>query len=1755
MHLIRSITNRSLRQLPSVLPKGLLESINSNSTHSGRSASVSSNSSSQYSQVRSPTSATAQPIPVPRQYTEPLQQVQQAQIEIKPELISPQDRAKFDSIFDSLDQARRGVIGAQEVVPFLTTSNLSEEILAQIWDLADINSSGQFKKSEFAIAMHLVQQQLMGRPLPQTLPASLYPDASNSSSIPPAGFQQFPQQQPQSNQYVPAPVSAPVSVPAPATPKPAQAANSSLNDLLSLGPSLSSPPPSRGAPRAASLDHRDLNAGGQIPGARPAFAPTSSFGQSFSKETTTPQVRPTSASVSSSDNVKPAFTPSSAPIPQVSSPVSQSDGKRLSSIPASAPVAPTPRAVPPPPAAQQQQKRQSVQPQPVLQPQFAPQPIVQQSQPPQQRAFQQPNQQPVQQSLQQQPSQAPQQPLQQKTLQPPPPPLQRQGSQQRRAPPPPQALFNEQEHANKLSILTAGNSNLTSQVNSMGDQSQEATKKREAAEIQLREVQTLKTDLESRLAALKAEHDVEIQKVQVAEKELQQLKTQTDHISSEYASLGDSYRASQARLKETQDQLTETQEHYRELHDQYQEVFSQLEVDQQENQALKAKIEALVEETAALNLKLAQVEKDGRQQKGLLAINKKQLAHAESDNSSAQTKLDEALTQQKAISASIQAPSVPTHTESSDISQAIPKQLPQTQSSASSGFPGSAVGAAVGAASGLAVGGAAVLAARHHGDSTSAFAPESQEEQTGAFNGSSSSSPRNLTFQETNFDRQLDEPFKQLDGSVLSPSEPTYSSVRGTVDTPNSSPPTSDFQYNPANVFHLPIARSESVTSSVQNNPPMSVRDDRDIDVSRPESPSIAVTSDPVSGILPLDDLTIHPVEAENIVTPSFTTSETVSPVPAIAHSQQTGFSAYNPDNEGFDDRVSSSVESFEIVPRVGSTLSLPRDSEEDEPTDVPDDESSIRNLATPVASLGDGTAALSALVAAGIAGNKPPPPPISRAITPVPRDIKLQSTLPSDKDVSGVKSVHENAAATNSLHVPALEEATSREYVPGTLEKETTAEEATSLEFISANLTPASKPIHVEGGRDVTPASIHSASTVSLQGSSRSLDNSADDVPVVASGAELPVEADLGSVRDVGQEEHSAAVPVFTAPPLLRDSSLSSASLDDSSPEVFLDAAEGARELPVPYVESTTSVSSTTLVAPRAQVEITPFTVAEPLTSAASVVPGSAVPSIASAVLPGVNTPSLAHDSSAGSGDFHDASELAVRSLSNDTEVIAPSHVVETEMVHAHGEFHDAFETLHSSSPPEQAVASTTNEGYIPATVAASDDDSSSNYDEEDDYESEKDVPTGSNLNRSYSTNDDFEKAFSNEGFAPAEEEVEETAPHSNNSMSAYGSTAPVEQFVSASSSPASHSYSNTPVMGISPGFPDSHSNNLAETVPAESREYRSVEPSQFTPQPAFTSADQAKYFETTAAALAKESKAFPSTENAWLPNTQGQDRAGPSTVSQPFEAHHDELPEYKSTFGNADFAGPSHFDSFAEKSRAATHFENPQPTVDTHFFNSSPQQTNPVASSVLTPPVPAQRPVSSSANPPPIPPKEVDLFDSAFDGLDAADEEKDEDEFNFGSATPFEAAFGKPSGVAGSNQFFGGASAFAPEAAPNVFDAFPSDNAPVQSRTGIPVSNDEWDALFVGFGAPDTGAASPAAEIKTEPQGHANNNGFHGTPVQSESVAQHVVKSAVKPASPNSQALNELVGMGFEKSKAFDALKKSNFNVENASNYLLDH
>ncbi|KAJ9641942.1 hypothetical protein H2199_005157 [Coniosporium tulheliwenetii] len=189
MHLIASYKSGVLKALPSNLPPGLYEAASRRGP--GPALRLSGGS------------RPGEPVAIQRQFTgqgpqraaSPLSRPPYPNAPQSPHsvvgdwAITPQEKASYDELFNKVDTANRGYITGEQAVLFFSNSGLPEDILATIWDLADINSEGRLSRDEFAVAMYLIKQQKPrpGQPrlnLPASLPPNLVPPSMRNQVRP-----------------------------------------------------------------------------------------------------------------------------------------------------------------------------------------------------------------------------------------------------------------------------------------------------------------------------------------------------------------------------------------------------------------------------------------------------------------------------------------------------------------------------------------------------------------------------------------------------------------------------------------------------------------------------------------------------------------------------------------------------------------------------------------------------------------------------------------------------------------------------------------------------------------------------------------------------------------------------------------------------------------------------------------------------------------------------------------------------------------------------------------------------------------------------------------------------------------------------------------------------------------------------------------------------------------------------------------------------------------------------------------------------------------------------------------------------------------------------------------------------------------------------------------------------------------------------------------------------------------------------------
>ncbi|KAH9381039.1 hypothetical protein HPB48_008253 [Haemaphysalis longicornis] len=84
-------------------------------------------------------------------------------------------KLKYTQLFNSYDRSRSGFLGGGQARTILLQSALPHPVLAQIWNLSDIDSDGRLTCEEFVLAMHLVDCVKAGDSLPAKLPLDLIP--------------------------------------------------------------------------------------------------------------------------------------------------------------------------------------------------------------------------------------------------------------------------------------------------------------------------------------------------------------------------------------------------------------------------------------------------------------------------------------------------------------------------------------------------------------------------------------------------------------------------------------------------------------------------------------------------------------------------------------------------------------------------------------------------------------------------------------------------------------------------------------------------------------------------------------------------------------------------------------------------------------------------------------------------------------------------------------------------------------------------------------------------------------------------------------------------------------------------------------------------------------------------------------------------------------------------------------------------------------------------------------------------------------------------------------------------------------------------------------------------------------------------------------------------------------------------------------------------------------------------------------------
>lgn len=96
--------------------------------------------------------------------------------------IPQQTKLKYTQMFNSHDRQRTNFLTQNQARNILLESKLPQQVLANIWNLSDVDVDGKLTCEEFVLAMHLVDKAKRNEPLPTKLPPDLVPPSYRRSS-------------------------------------------------------------------------------------------------------------------------------------------------------------------------------------------------------------------------------------------------------------------------------------------------------------------------------------------------------------------------------------------------------------------------------------------------------------------------------------------------------------------------------------------------------------------------------------------------------------------------------------------------------------------------------------------------------------------------------------------------------------------------------------------------------------------------------------------------------------------------------------------------------------------------------------------------------------------------------------------------------------------------------------------------------------------------------------------------------------------------------------------------------------------------------------------------------------------------------------------------------------------------------------------------------------------------------------------------------------------------------------------------------------------------------------------------------------------------------------------------------------------------------------------------------------------------------------------------------------------------------------
>lgn len=178
----------------------------------------------------------------------------------------------------------------------------------------------------------------------------------------------------------------------------------------------------------------------------------------------------------------------------------------------------------------------------------------------------------------------------------------------------------DDEESKKISGESTELANISNQISSLAEQTQATQAKRNTTQNELNQTNSQKQNFEQRLNQLRTLYEKEAENTKALEEQLKKSRAETQKLQGECMKLDASYRDVQT---------------------QHQELTAAFQADQQENTRLREQIRVVNAEIAQLKPQIEKLKSDARQQKGLAAINKKQLSTTEGERDKLKSEAEE----------------------------------------------------------------------------------------------------------------------------------------------------------------------------------------------------------------------------------------------------------------------------------------------------------------------------------------------------------------------------------------------------------------------------------------------------------------------------------------------------------------------------------------------------------------------------------------------------------------------------------------------------------------------------------------------------------------------------------------------------------------------------------------------------------------------------------------------------------------------------------------------------------------------------------------------------------------------------------------------------------------------------------------------------------------------------------------------------------------------------------------------------------